>query len=67
MKVYRITIRGDKWASDYSVQATNWRAAIGRAISEWQKSAGKRSRTDQLSIKAIKGGELLKSNDANGD
>lgn len=51
---YRITISGDKWPSDYVVEASGWPTAIARAVRKW-KSANKGSRTSKLSIQAIKG------------
>ena len=61
MRIYRITIRGEKYPMDFNVQASNWGTAISRAVKEW-KQRFKRSRTDKLNITAIKSGELLKAN-----
>ncbi len=51
---FRFTISGDKWATDYVVEATNWATASSRAIRQWRKKEGKGSRTLQLNIKAVK-------------
>lgn len=59
MKIYRITIRADKYPTDYTVQASGWGTATSRAVREWQKKF-KGSRTDELHIRVIKGGQLLK-------
>ena len=62
MKIYRISISGDKWSSDFTVQASGWSTAISRAVREWQKK-NKGSRTEKLSIKAVKSGSLLQEKD----
>jgi len=61
MKTFRITIRADKYPTEYFVQASGWPTAIARAVKEWKKRF-KGSRTKELTIKAIKGGELLRAN-----
>lgn len=58
MKVYRITIRANKYPTDYNVQASNWGTAVARAIREWQKEF-KGSKATELHIKAIKSTPLL--------
>jgi hypothetical protein len=63
MTTYRIKISADKWPTEFTVQASGWHTAISRAIKEWRKKAGKGSRTQELSIKAIKVGELLIAED----
>jgi hypothetical protein len=60
MKLYRVEVIGDKYPSSYTVQASGWAAAISRAIKEWQKSKGKGSRTEKVTVRAIKEGDLLK-------
>ena len=54
MKTYKFTIWGDKWASDYIVQATNWPTATARALKAWRKKDGKGSRTESINIKGLK-------------
>ncbi len=54
MAQFRFSISGDKWASDFTIQATNWATATARAVREWRKTEGKGSRTLQLNIKGIK-------------
>lgn len=53
MTNYRIVITGDKYPKEFSVEATGWPTAVGRAIRLWKK-AFKGSRTTELSIKAYK-------------
>lgn len=62
MKTFRVTISADKYPSEYTVQATNWATAVARAVREWHKRF-KGSRTETLSIKAVKGGKLLTSDE----
>ena len=64
MKIYRVQITGDKYPTDYTVQASSWGTAINRAVREWQRKF-KGSRTGELKIKAIKSGELLKEEKTN--
>lgn len=59
MKIYRVQITGDKYPTDYTVQASSWGTAISRAVKEWQKRF-KGNRTDCLKIRAVKSGALLK-------
>ena len=54
MAQYRFTISGDRWASDYVVEATNWATGVARAVREWRKKEGKGSRTLQLNVKGHK-------------
>lgn len=63
MKIYRVKVLADKYPTDYTVQASSWGTAISRAIREWQKKF-KGSRATELTIKAFKGGELLKEGDS---
>jgi hypothetical protein len=58
MKIYRVKITADKWPTDFTVQASSWRAAIGRAVEEWQKKF-KGSRASELKIHAFRSGDLL--------
>jgi hypothetical protein len=64
MKIYRVQISGDRYPTDYTVQASSWGTAISRAVREWQKKF-KGSRTTELKIKAFKSGELLKTDEKN--
>lgn len=59
MKTYRIKITGDKWPTEYIVQASNWHTGIARAVKEWHRKF-KGSRTSELKIHAIKSGEILR-------
>jgi hypothetical protein len=59
MKTYRVTITADKYPTEYIVSATGWATAIARAIREWKANKGKGSRTQLLSVRAVKSGELL--------
>ena len=63
MKTYKVTIIADKWPSDFTLEATDWTAAINRAVREWKRSTGKNSRTETLSIKAIKFDVSLKASE----
>jgi hypothetical protein len=58
MTTYRVKIIGDRYPTDYTVQASGWATAAGRAVREWQKRF-KGSRTKELSIKMWKQGSLL--------
>ena len=59
MKIYRISIWSGKYPIEYVIEASNWATAVARGVRQWQKDKGKGSRTDILTIKAIKGGQLL--------
>ena len=61
MRIFRITIRADKFPLDFNVNASDWSTAIARAVREWKKRF-KGSRTTELHIKAIRSGELLTTN-----
>jgi hypothetical protein len=59
MKIYRIIIAGDKYPTEYSVQASNIATACARGVREWkERFKGKRLPTE-LRIKIISGGTLL--------
>ena len=60
MRIYRITISGDKYPTDYNVEASNWGTAVARATREWCKRF-KGSRTTELKIRAIKSTTLIRS------
>jgi len=61
-KIYRVRITGDKYPLDFNVEASGWATAIARAVREWGKSsAGKGSRTNKLTLTAIKSTPLLLS------
>lgn len=55
-------ITGNKYPTEYFVQGTSWATAIARAIREWQKGQGKGSRTEKISVRAVKGGQVLNEN-----
>lgn len=61
MRIYRITIRADKYPTDYNVDASNWATAVARAVREWHKRF-KGCRTKELNIRALKSSPLLKEN-----
>lgn len=50
---YKVTITGDRYPTEYTVQASGWATAAGRAIRMW-KARFKGSRTDSLSIRIVK-------------
>ena len=58
MKIYRVKITGDRFPTDYNVQASCWATGIARAVREWQKRF-KGNRTEFLNIRAIKSTPLL--------
>lgn len=62
MTTFRVIITGDRYPTEYTVEATGWHTAISRAIKEW-KGRFKGSRTGELRIRAIKGGKLLTSHE----
>lgn len=61
MKIYRVKITGDKYPTEYNVEASGWGTAINRAVREWKKRF-KGSRTKELKIHAIKSSEVLREN-----
>ena len=62
MKTYRVQITGDRFPTEYIVQASGWATGVARAIKEW-KTKFKGSKTAKLRIVAMKGGEILKTNE----
>lgn len=54
MKHYHVTITGDRYPTEYTVQASGWATAVARAVRLWAKRF-KGSRTDSLSIRVTKG------------
>ena len=66
MLTYRVTIIGDKYPTEYTVQATGWPTAIARAIREWKKRF-KGSRTQELKIRAVKSSQLLVADKSDGE
>jgi len=60
MRVYRVIITGDKYPTEYSVQASNIATACSRGVREWQERFKGKHLPDELRIKIIKGGILLK-------
>lgn len=64
MRIYRIIIQADRYPTEYSVQATSYATAAARGIREWHKRfKGKKITNNELKIKVIRGGELLKAED----
>ena len=62
MKTYRVQVTGDRYPTEYIVTASGWATAVARAIREW-KVKFKGSKTQKLKIVAVKGGEILKTNE----
>lgn len=60
MKLYRITVTGDKYPTDYNIEASSWATAISRAVREWQKQKGKGSRTDELKVRALRTTSIIR-------
>ena len=60
MKIYRITIMGDKYPTEYSVEASNIATAAARGVREWHERFKGKHLPDELKIKIIQGGKLLK-------
>lgn len=54
---------GDRYPTEYVVQASSWGTAAARAIRQWQKRF-RGSRTEELKVTIIKGVPLLKETDA---
>ncbi len=63
MKLYRIKITGDKYPTDYNVEASGWHTAVSRAIREWKKRF-KGSKTDELRIHAVKSQGIIRVSEA---
>ena len=61
MTIYRVIIRADKYPTEYNVEASGWATGVARAIREWKKRF-KGSRTDELTIKAVKSSPILRAN-----
>ncbi len=57
MTIYQVKIFADRYPTEYTVEATGWRTATGRAITEWKKRF-KGSRAQEMTIKIIKGGRV---------
>jgi hypothetical protein len=49
-RIYRAKIIGDRYPTEYHVEASSWGTAANRAVREWQTDKGKGSRTDKLTI-----------------
>ena len=64
MKIYRVKVRGDKYPTEFVVQASSWATAVARAIREW-KERFKGSRTQELHITAFSSGKLLSEDKTN--
>lgn len=60
MRTFKVIIQGNKYPSEYYVQASGWSTGVARAIKEWQKKKGKGTHTDKLRIVAVKGSAILK-------
>ena len=60
MRTYRIQITADRYPTEYTVEASSWGTAFNRAIKEWSKRF-KRSRAEELRVRAVRGGKLLKA------
>ena len=62
MNTYRVIITGEKYPTEYIVQASGWHTGISRAIKEWKKRF-KGSRAEALKIVAVKQGKFLINNE----
>ena len=62
MTLFRITITGDRFPTDYNIEASGWATAIGRAVREWKKRF-KGSRVTELKIRAIKSSPIIRTID----
>lgn len=54
MTHFKATITGDKYPTEYTVEASDWGTATARAVRLW-KQRFKGSRTSTLSIRITKG------------
>lgn len=54
MKHYQVTVTGDKYPTDYVVQAGSWNGAAAKGIKEWRKRF-RGSRSTTLSVRIVKG------------
>ena len=61
MRIYRVKITGDKYPTEYNVEASGWGTAINRAVREWKKRF-KGSRTNELKIQAVKSSSVIREN-----
>lgn len=64
MKTYHVTIRADKYPTDYTVsgKTVSWQGAISKAINQWRKRF-KGSRTEEMHIRVIRSTQTLTSED----
>ena len=60
MRIYRVMVYGDRYPTEYSVQASNIATAAARGIREWGEHFKGRHMPDELKVKIIRGGKLLK-------
>jgi hypothetical protein len=63
MRVYRVMVQGDKYPTEYSVQASNIATAAARGIREWHERFKGKRLPDELKVKIIRGGELIKADE----
>lgn len=61
MNIYRITIWGDKYPTEYTVRASSVATAAARGVREWHDRFKGKHVPDELKIRIIRGGKLLKS------
>lgn len=54
-KIYKATVTGDRYPTEYTATASNWATAAARTIKKWQQTHGKGSRTNTISIRITKG------------
>ncbi len=62
MRVYRIRVTGDRYPTDFNVEASGWATAVGRAVREWQKKF-KGSRASEIKIRAIKSTPIIRDSE----
>jgi hypothetical protein len=56
MRIYR-----DRYPTEYSVQASSIATAAARGIREWHSRFKGKHQPDELRVKIIRGGKLLKA------
>ena len=65
MRFYRVIVQGDRYPTEYGVQASNIATAAARGIREWHERFKGKRQPDELKVKIIRGGELLKAENHN--
>lgn len=62
MTEYQVTVAADKWPTTVRVQASSWRSAAGRGITEWRKRI-KYVRSDRITIQIVRAPKIKITND----